>query len=166
MENLKQAVEEEDLGRVKTILNANPALVTQVYEAPDGEPFTILKRAQIVASHYPSPAAFAHRIVAELKRRGATLPPAPQLEGAFNHVANNGANLGVAEANFGWEAAPAGRVFVQPRPRRPGLPPLHPVSQAHTNVSKGIAARNKPKANTRKRKARKARKSRRLRRRS
>ena len=123
MQSLKSAVEDEDLGRVKSLLNSNPELATEIYYQPDGEPYTILKRAEEVASWYSSPESFAHKIVAELKRRGAQLPA--EAPTAHQQVAYNEPNV-----------AP-------PAPRRPGLPPRHPKTQPKVNISQGIAARPK-----------------------
>jgi hypothetical protein len=66
---------------------------------------------------------------------------------------------------YGAETPPAAApVVVTPppsRPRRPGLPPLHPVSQTHRNLSQGIAARPK---SSRKRKTKRRKSTRRTRR--
>lgn len=135
MQSLKAAVEEEDLGRVKSLLNTNPGLATEIYFQADGEPYTILKRAKEVAGYYTSPESFAQKIVVELEKRGAILPPEPaNVQQVYNDL-------------YGNYSYPAEESVVvappAPKPRRVGLPPLYRATQPHRNVSKGIAARRK-----------------------
>jgi hypothetical protein len=80
LRNLLGAVEEEDLAKVKQILNINPALINEEYTLPSGEPYTPLKRAMDRALRYPHPNSPPQEIVRELRNRGGIIPAPPPIQ--------------------------------------------------------------------------------------
>jgi hypothetical protein len=89
--NLERAINARNLNRVKKILNGRPELINEEYTNVSGEPYTVLKRANRIASSYPYAQSIEQQIVRELRKRGGVVPvwaPSHRREGLPPRIPN------------------------------------------------------------------------------